>query len=354
MRIIVHCGLHKTGTTSLQRAFSTNRARLLKAGILYPMSGVAPHTHHSLAALYRETGELLPSLKALLGETPEAVRRVAERDWDLMKAEIERVHPETVLFSSEMLFAHARPDNLAQFVSRLREAGGEPEAVIYLRRPAPYYLSMLQQRAKNWAQVSPPRPLRIRREIEAFEEAFGGRVTLRPFERGQLANGDIVEDFCVHALGGVLSAGDLKTERRNESISAEAMVIVNSLRRQRLMEHEGVPHRDAQAVMARIAGMEEKAGRQDKPKLKPGIGDAIDQASTDLIWLRDEHGIIFEGVDYDAVGTPFPADLARLDQLDDIIVIDEAWRADLEAGLARNPPRPWLTKLFRLVGSRKG
>ena len=111
MRLIVHCGLHKTGTTSLQRAFSTRRAVLAKAGILYPQSTVSPNTHHSLAALFRKESELLPSLKALLGDTPEAMRRAAERDWDAMKAEIARERPETVVLSSEMLFAHATPDN---------------------------------------------------------------------------------------------------------------------------------------------------------------------------------------------------------------------------------------------------
>ncbi|MCB1418176.1 MAG: hypothetical protein KDJ74_03900 [Notoacmeibacter sp.] len=354
MRLIVHCGLHKTGTTSLQRAFSTRRAVLAKAGILYPVSTVSPNTHHSLAALYRKDSELLPSLKALLGDTPEAMKRAAGRDWDAMKAEIAREKPETVILSSEMLFAHATPENLAHFVARLRETGAEPEAVIYLRQPSPYYLSMLQQRAKNWARVSAPRPVRIRREIEAFESAFAGRVTLRPFERVQLVDGDIVADFCTHALGGQVTAEMLNAKRRNESITAEAMAIVNAYRREKLAAHEGVPHREAQAVMARIGAIEEKAGRQAKPVLQSGIASAIDDASTDFLWLRDERGISFAGMDYSRIRPAFPDALRRLDRLEDIIEIDDKWRAELEAELARKPASPLRQRLRRLIGLRGG
>src|SRR5688500_5651714 len=34
--ILIHCGVHKTGTSSIQRALAANRTKLLEAGVLYP------------------------------------------------------------------------------------------------------------------------------------------------------------------------------------------------------------------------------------------------------------------------------------------------------------------------------
>lgn len=43
MRVLIHIGTHKTGTTSLQELLYANRAALLEHGILYPDAGAAHH-----------------------------------------------------------------------------------------------------------------------------------------------------------------------------------------------------------------------------------------------------------------------------------------------------------------------
>jgi len=46
MQLVIHAGIHRTGTTSLQRALARNRAALLARGVAYP--GEAPN-HQALA-----------------------------------------------------------------------------------------------------------------------------------------------------------------------------------------------------------------------------------------------------------------------------------------------------------------
>ena len=47
-KLILHIGLHKTGTTSIQHGLFTNRKLLAEHGVLYPTTGLHPHGQHNL------------------------------------------------------------------------------------------------------------------------------------------------------------------------------------------------------------------------------------------------------------------------------------------------------------------
>ena len=87
-RLILHTGTHKTGTTSLQKAFHSNRAHLARHGVLYPETGLPPSDsnwgHHDLAYALRT----------------EATGRAA---WSALRQEADRAGLETVFVSSEEL-----------------------------------------------------------------------------------------------------------------------------------------------------------------------------------------------------------------------------------------------------------
>ena len=63
--LLIHCGLHKTGTSYLQHVLSLNRARLAKAGVVYPQpaeitinaNANATHHNHLVDALKNTTGD---------------------------------------------------------------------------------------------------------------------------------------------------------------------------------------------------------------------------------------------------------------------------------------------------------
>ena len=86
--LFIHTGLHKTGTTSLQKAFFDNRRVLARQGLLYPDTGLSPNPgnwgHHELALALRqqESGEAL---------------------WQALRAEADASGLDRVLVSSETL-----------------------------------------------------------------------------------------------------------------------------------------------------------------------------------------------------------------------------------------------------------
>lgn len=87
-RLIIHAGIHKTGTTTLQKALHDNRMLLRAQGILYPQTGMldAPNTwgHHDLAYALRhaDRGRAL---------------------WTALRAEADAAGLDTVVVSSEEL-----------------------------------------------------------------------------------------------------------------------------------------------------------------------------------------------------------------------------------------------------------
>ena len=69
--IIVHLGMHKTGTTSIQHFLARHRRRLREAGILYPRAGTHGEQHAALPASVLPTHPILPP--ALLDSDPALV-----------------------------------------------------------------------------------------------------------------------------------------------------------------------------------------------------------------------------------------------------------------------------------------
>jgi hypothetical protein len=94
MRLILHAGTHKTGTTSIQKALADNRGRLCKQGLIYPDGGAAfgrdSKSHHLFA-------------HALTGSDPMG-RRKAEIF--LNSARSLASSGDTILISSEPVYRH--------------------------------------------------------------------------------------------------------------------------------------------------------------------------------------------------------------------------------------------------------
>lgn len=68
MRIVLHGGMHKTGTTSLQQYLSEHRAELLRHGFCYPGADI----HHGFAFNFRQIPGLSPLCPPLIEEAERA------------------------------------------------------------------------------------------------------------------------------------------------------------------------------------------------------------------------------------------------------------------------------------------
>jgi len=119
---LLHIGLHKTGSTSIQRALSEGAEQLLALGWLYPLAGriVERSGQHNLA------WELTHDLR----------RRIAFGSIDDLWTEVAD-RPESVIISSEDFEGCVgHPAEFAAFIAGLQGAGLAPTVVMYVRDQA--------------------------------------------------------------------------------------------------------------------------------------------------------------------------------------------------------------------------
>lgn len=130
---VLHIGPHKTGTTSLQRAFHAEREAVYAQGLHY--AGAASQPIDEVLALLARENEKLPS------DAPPH-----DRPWRRLVSEVRRQRDRTVLVSSEF-FADARESAMRAAV---RELGGDDPYVLITLRPLVRILpSQWQQYVQN-------------------------------------------------------------------------------------------------------------------------------------------------------------------------------------------------------------
>jgi len=150
---LVHIGPHKTGTTSLQRAFHSGREAVARQGVHY----TGP-THQPVGPVLAVTGRSNPST----GKPPSLWT------WRLLVREIKRASEPRVLVSSEF-FADARPDAIRTIVRDLDPA--RVHVAVTLRPLAKILPSSWQQSVQSGMRES------YAQWLEAMFDAPAGRPT---------------------------------------------------------------------------------------------------------------------------------------------------------------------------------
>lgn len=125
MKLVIHPGLHKTGSTYLQHALNDNRAALVRHGVYYQHQPGYPAHHHA-------------AWRVLLGDPQPLVA---------MAGQARKAGCDTVLFSSEDLEGALYDDRpLHAIESAMREAGiCEVEWHVVLREPGAAFASLFAQ-----------------------------------------------------------------------------------------------------------------------------------------------------------------------------------------------------------------
>ena len=131
--IVLHIGLRKTGTTSIQKFLHANRELLLEKGILYPKAGLpvkeSLYAHHDLAA-------------ELTGIRPPTVLG----SWDQLTRELDEFKGKLAFISSE-LFSVAIPEKIAELHKRF--PGHQLYILLYLRDPEKFIISLYKAQIKG-------------------------------------------------------------------------------------------------------------------------------------------------------------------------------------------------------------
>lgn len=233
--LVLHIGWAKTGTTSLQNFLKLNQDRLLgEHGVCYPCTGRKAAGQHRLGLCLREGGpeprEVWSRLMAELA---------AERGWH------------TAIVSSEAL-RNPDPQRLAM-AAALVPPEWQVLIVMYVRQPDLMLESLYLQELKGgypWASFD--KFLAAKRAagepdyegaVTLYQTGFPppcARVVVRPFEREQWPDGDLVADFLqATGLGDVLADETLRQPPRlNEKASPLLMSLVQALTRRLVGERK--------------------------------------------------------------------------------------------------------------------
>ncbi|MER8753580.1 hypothetical protein NKH57_31050 [Mesorhizobium sp. M1050] len=212
MRVILHIGVHKTGTSALQSFLHRNAALLSDRGVFYKPTSTAWPNHNPLAAAFlRDSEDYGP---------------------DRLAKTLEEAGERTLLISSEMLCDHNI--DLDLFLSLLE--GHDVRTIAYIRHPSDIIISafneVVRHYDRHWTRPLNERPFAydpsqidiLRRWLKV------PNLTLAPYDHAQWVGGSIFSDFL--AMIGVADDGfDYSQTGGNESLPyplVEALRLVNT------------------------------------------------------------------------------------------------------------------------------
>jgi hypothetical protein len=282
VRLILHAGTPKTGTTSLQLTLEQRRAWLAERGIAYPVTGGGPSPRHQWMIASLMNGDRM----AFARQLEEALRPISGR-----------IH--TIVLSSEGLFNHWWDFSAAgRDALRALRTNFDVSLWVWLREPVAYTRSLYVQMLRNPRVQNVPcygTSLSIDEMLEdrwfakhldyiAFirdAESVLGSNTVVPY----VYRGDTVQAFFDELQ---LEYTALSSRSDNASLGAVAADLLRALNR-----HDLPADARAQAI-EHIAKIEALTGTRPM-KLSPQTKEKIRSISAESVQvLSREYGLTFD------------------------------------------------------------
>ena len=278
VKVIIHAGMPKTGSTSIQRTFAHRDL----GHVRYFRWRIANHTE-LFALLFFEPVEHFRLFKRR-GESREALLQQREKWLESFEQDLTRPGASTCLLSAEAITNPRALFALAPPKAFLEKYSDDIQVVAYIRPPVSFMQSLFQERVKNGNTVFNPRHFwpRYRRRIEPLDRVFGREnVTLRKFDPKTLENGNVVDDLAEFA-GIALPPGPARNE--NESLSLEALALLFVQRKFGRGIATGFPGATGKhdAFMKRLAAIGKEKIRFASELVLP----VIEARKADLEWME--------------------------------------------------------------------
>lgn len=189
---ILHIGMHKTGSSSIQDYLYNNRTELRK-GLLYADLETANHSG-PFSFSFKSDVYKTPYFKKR-GLTLDDFERKKHHYRNLILRELQRDY-DTIIFSAED-FCGLSEGDLSELKTLLLEYVDSIKVIAYIRDFESFAAFALQQRLKtDFVELSVDNILpNYLNRFEKFERVFGS-IKYKPYGREYLIEGDIVSDFC--------------------------------------------------------------------------------------------------------------------------------------------------------------
>jgi hypothetical protein len=221
-KCIVHIGMHKTGTTAIQKSL----ASLDDSNFLYARIGHSPNHSIPIFALFSGDPNSTRHLNRDLsknGSSHEDYLHMVSRE---LAESVERANGRTLVMSGENI-GSLPPQGVGALNEHLKKYFDEIQICGYVRPPGSYMTSRFQEMVRNRTQTRldfADLYRSYRESFAKFDDVFAKEnVHLWKYDVKLLQGGDVVQDFARHIGLDFPSAGGV---RANESSSKELISVL--------------------------------------------------------------------------------------------------------------------------------
>jgi hypothetical protein len=254
--LVLHLGMGKTGTSSIQFFLRDHRDALAALGTLYPETpGGGRHQKLGLSVKTRqELDRSIEWTRVEHGDPGRFRRRFRKR----LLTEIEDSGLSRVLLSDEVLFGSS-PAALRRLGSWTSGLSRSRRVVVYLRRQDDHMVSRYQEEVKlgevrrldAWSRQRMRRLYDYHDRLCKIQQLLAPTsLVVRRFERDRFPGGSVLQDF-LEAAGLDTSLADLSQgEERNTALDADSLEFLRLLNVYRVEHESAVPGRIEQRDVA--------------------------------------------------------------------------------------------------------
>jgi len=268
MKLILHIGMGKTGSSSIQAALSASADRLATQGGQY-----LGMWFDMLDLRFRG----LQNQGQFFTLPPEEMIRAADALIEVLRVRSDDGEIQSFIMSNEAF--SGRAGQMKPMIDRLREAGIELHVIGYARDPAAWLPSAyVQWGVRDKVEPGPVKPYAIKARklvrwysgLLEWHRLMGDVLEVRSYDKVT----DIVDDFS-EAIGFVLKAPERRVLERAE----DAEIVMRSLFNNRFPKHV-LPTVFNQTVLPSLAAV---------PRLEDVIREGFDYSETNSIIQENEN-----------------------------------------------------------------
>ncbi|MFW5330740.1 hypothetical protein [Hydrogenophaga sp. ZJX-1] len=197
-RIVLHVGMHKTGSTAIQASLAGYRDGVFEYAPLPPAVEAdrqRAYNHSFLINTAFDRGHKRAGKLLKFGVAASDFDRVQAQCRDALEACLRASEAEVLILSAETITGFD-PDSTRELGALLRQYASDIQVCAYVRDPFGYVKSATQEWIKWGYTGDHLHPLSYRNNFVHIEDVFGADcVSYRLYRREKLLNGDVVADF---------------------------------------------------------------------------------------------------------------------------------------------------------------